>query len=105
MPVTRPEPAQRRRCEHRSREGAAGGILRLSKASPDAARVHRHHGLTWLAAESAAHFGHVLDHTVYTKLNRRVRIGLNLKPDLLGTFAAAPALPISDKKVLNGRIA
>ena len=57
---------------------------------PDAAGVDGHHGLAGLATEGLIELEHVLHDTVDAELARRMRIGLHLQAELLGTSAAAP---------------
>jgi hypothetical protein len=64
-------------------------------ASPDAAGVDRHHGLTGFATERLAELRHILHYAIDPKLSRRMRIGLHLQPKLFGSSGAAPALAVS----------
>src|SRR6266404_7965609 len=101
---------------HRGRDGGTGSTNtsynppganpdRDSPASPHAAGINRHHGLPGLATESVAELWHVLHDAVRSELPRRVRVGLHLQPELFGAGAATPTLSVTQKELLDRRVA
>src|SRR5437899_2639188 len=73
--------------------------------SPHSACLDRHHRLPSFAAEGVAELLHVLHYAVYPELPRRVRVGLHLQTQLFGAGGAAPALSVTEKELLDWRIA
>jgi hypothetical protein len=77
----------------------------LRRTLPDTAGVGRHHGLAGFAAEGLAELGHVLHDSVDSELPGRMGIGLHLQAELFRAGAAAPALPVTQEELLQGRVA
>ncbi len=61
--------------------------------------------MTGFAAEGLAELGHVLHYTVRPELPGRMRIGLHLQAELLGTGTAAPTLSVSQEELLHWSVA
>ena len=66
--------------------------VRLIALSPNSTTLLWGHWRARLAAECCSELRHIPNHPIYSNFLRRVGIGLNLQPDLLGTRLPTPVL-------------
>src|SRR3979490_2987696 len=95
----------RRTHSNKKAQAQSPGPLVARCSLPDAARIHRHHRLAYLAAKRLAELVEVLHCALRPPLARAMRIGLGLHTRCFFRLVIAPHLTEGDEEPLRRRIA